>query len=299
MNHSVSNMTRQNADIALQLRRIADAFEATQKGSQSNSSFVLNAKTLDEAPGFIYQARDDNLRPVTRLNALNPDLLHGIDIAKQQVMRNTRQFAAGHRANNILLWGQRGMGKSSLITAVIACLQAQSLFQRSLKLIQINHTDITQLSSLLNTLRPLHTYRIVLFCDDLKFDGQNAEAGALKTLLDGGLEPRPDHVIFYATSNHRHLVASDMAENEIEAKIHSHEVRDERLSLSDRFGISIGFHSCDQPTYLAMIDAYAQHFMNAAPSHELHQQAMAWAATRGHRSGRVAMQFITDYMARE
>ncbi len=244
------------------------------------------------ADAFVWHPAPPTLQPVPRVARVPIDLLLGLDRQKQQLLENTQRFAAGLPANNVMLWGARGMGKSSLVKAVHAACPAGSL-----ALIEIAREDIASLPSLLNLLRR-QPRRCLVFCDDLSFERQDADYKALKSVLDGGIEGRPANVLFYATSNRRHLMPRDMIDNERATAIHGGEAADEKVSLSDRFGLWLGFHACDQPTYFAIVDAYAQaHGLAVAPE-ALHAQANEWSVTRGARSGRVAAQFIADLAGR-
>jgi predicted AAA+ superfamily ATPase len=210
-------------------------------------------------------------------------------------MENTLRFARGFSANNAMLWGARGTGKSSLVKAAHTAANRQ--VPGSLALIEIHREDIKTLPELLRFLRA-GARRCLVFCDDLSFEREDADYKALKSVLDGGIEGRPTNVLFYATSNRRHLMSRDMIENERSAAIHGSEAIEEKVSLSDRFGLWIGFHNANQDTFFAMIEGYAKHFGLAVPVEELHAQAVEWSVTRGSRSGRVAWQFIQDLAGR-
>ena len=222
-----------------------------------------------------------------RVNRVPIDLIRGVDRARDQLVENTRRFAAGLPANNVLLWGARGMGKSSLVKAAHAACD-----DGSLKLIEIHREDIDSLPRLLGALadRP---ERFVLFCDDLSFDHDDGSYKSLKAVLEGGIEGRPENVVFYATSNRRHLLPRDMMENERATAINPGEAVEEKVSLSDRFGLWLGFHKCDQDSYLDMVRGYAAHFDLPVDDDDLRARALEWATTRGGRSGRVAWQFVT------
>jgi len=251
------------------------------------------------ADAFVWHAAKDHgpgvLAPVPHVAAVDLALLQGIDQARDILLANTRRFAAGLAANNAMLWGARGMGKSSLVKAVHACVNAER--PGALALLEIARDDLFALPDLLAQLRATDR-KCVVFCDDLSFERQDHDYKALKSVLDGGIEGRPPNVLFYATSNRRHLMARDMVENEQATAINPGEAVEEKVSLSDRFGLWIGFHHCDQATYFRMVEAYADHFGLAAPAEELRAEAAAWSVTRGARSGRVAWQFIQDYSAR-
>ena len=265
------------------LSRIAGALERM-------SPPPLRATDLSAAHGFVWHA-DGRLEPVEHIRHINLNLLQGLDLQRDLLLENTRQFASGKPANNALLWGARGMGKSSLVKSVQAALIAE--MPNPPALVEINREDIGTLPRLL-TLLAASTRRFILFCDDLSFSAEESSYKSLKSVLEGGLQGRPDNVIFYATSNRRHLLPRDMIENERSTAINPHEAVEEKVSLSDRFGLWLGFHACDQPTYLAMIDGYAKFFGLKTPMAELHARALEWATTRGGRSGRVAWQFMQD-----
>jgi predicted AAA+ superfamily ATPase len=232
---------------------------------------------------------------VPKVAAVPLDLLQGVDRQKEILMENTLRFARGFSANNAMLWGARGTGKSSLVKA--AHTAANGEVPGSLALIEIHREDIKTLPDLLRFLRA-GSRRCLVFCDDLSFEREDADYKALKSVLDGGIEGRPTNVLFYATSNRRHLMSRDMIENERSAAIHGSEAIEEKVSLSDRFGLWIGFHNASQDTFFAMIEAYAKHFGLNVPVEDLHAQAVEWSVTRGSRSGRVAWQFIQDLAGR-
>ncbi len=245
-----------------------------------------------DADAFVWHARPPALVPVTHVSRVALDLLLGLDWQKRMLLENTRRFANGLPANNAVLWGARGMGKSSLVKAVHAACPAGAI-----ALIEIARDDIASLPELLGHLRAAPR-RCLVFCDDLSFERADQDYKALKSVLDGGIEGRPANVLFYATSNRRHLMPRDLIDNERATAVHEGEAAEEKLSLSDRFGLWIGFHGCDQPTFLAMIDAYAAAYDLPGTAAQRHAEAIAWAATRGARSGRVAIQFITDFAGR-
>lgn len=247
------------------------------------------------ADGFVWQPAGRRLVPVPAINRLELDLLQGVERQKEQLLANTRRFARGFPANNALLWGARGMGKSSLVKAVHAAVTAEG--PGTLALVEIHREDIATLPELLVLIRDAGR-RFLLFCDDLSFDGQDAQYKSLKAVLEGGLEGRPETVLFYATSNRRHLMAREMIENEQSTAINPGEAVDEKVSLSDRFGLWLGFYHCDQNTYLAMVEAYARRFRLDIPGERLRAEALDWAITRGARSGRVAWQFTQDLAGR-
>jgi hypothetical protein len=232
---------------------------------------------------------------VPKVAAVPIDLLQGVDRQKEILMENTLRFARGFSANNAMLWGARGTGKSSLVKA--AHTAANKEVPGSLALIEIHREDIKTLPELLRFLRA-GTRRCLVFCDDLSFEREDADYKALKSVLDGGIEGRPANVLFYATSNRRHLMSRDMIENERSAAIHGSEAIEEKVSLSDRFGLWIGFHNANQDTFFAMIEGYAKHYGLNVSVEDLHAQAVEWSVTRGSRSGRVAWQFIQDLAGR-
>ncbi|MBF9032271.1 DUF815 domain-containing protein [Rhodobacterales bacterium HKCCE3408] len=245
------------------------------------------------APAFVWHANPDRLVPVPRVNRVEIDLLVGIDRSRDTLLDNTRRFAAGLPANNALLWGARGMGKSSLVKAVHATVSAET----SLTLVEVLREDLPSIGRLLTLLRNAPV-RIVLFCDDLSFSHDDEHYKSLKAVLDGGVEGRPDNVLFYATSNRRHLMPRDMIENERSTAISPSEATEEKVSLSDRFGLWLGFHPCSQDDYLAMVRGYCDAYGVAISDAELRAEAIEWQATRGARSGRVAWQFFTDLAGR-
>lgn len=253
---------------------------------------------ISAADCFVWSAETGVLEPVRRVNRVEIDLIKGVDRVRDILIDNTRRFADGLPANNVLLWGARGMGKSSLVKAAHASINAQlTADEPPLKLIEIHREDIDTLPKLLTILKDA-PFRFILFCDDLSFDHDDASYKSLKAALDGGVEGRPDNVVFYATSNRRHLLPRDMIENERSTAINPHEAVEEKVSLSDRFGLWLGFHKCSQDEYLEMIDGYARHFGLEVTPDELRRDALEWATTRGSRSGRVAWQFIQDLAGR-
>jgi predicted AAA+ superfamily ATPase len=270
------------------LTRIAEALERLRPPPPA-------APKLDSADAFIWQAESGTLLPVPHTQHVDINLLQGVDLQRDTLLSNTRRFTEGLSANNALLWGARGMGKSSLIKAVHAALIKEK--PGNLVLVEIHREDIPSLPKLLRLLCASKR-RFVLFCDDLSFGAEESSYKSLKAVLEGGLEGRPDNVLFYATSNRRHLMARDMIENERSTAINPYETVEEKVSLSDRFGLWLGFHSCDQETYLAMIDAYASWLKLPTPVTQLHAEALEWSITRGSRSGRVAWQFIQDAAGR-
>ncbi|WP_298958276.1 ATP-binding protein [uncultured Methylobacterium sp.] len=249
------------------------------------------------ADAFVWLA-EGRLQPVPKVNRVEIGLLRGIDRLRDILVDNTERFARGLPANNALLWGARGMGKSSLVKAVHAEINARrEVGARPLKLVEIHREDIEGLPALMGLLRP-DPHRFVVFCDDLSFDAEDTSYKSLKAALDGGIEGRPDNVLFYATSNRRHLLPREMVENERSTAINPGEAVEEKVSLSDRFGLWLGFHKCSQDEYLAMVDAYvARHGLGVEPA-RLRAEALEWSTTRGARSGRTAFQFIQDLAGR-
>jgi uncharacterized protein len=250
---------------------------------------------LAAADAFVWQPQPAALIAVASVSRVGIDLLLGIERAKSILLDNTLRFARGYPANNAMLWGARGMGKSSLIKAAHAACNAQH--PGSLALIEIHREDIASLPELLRLLRG-ENRRCLIFCDDLSFEREDADYKALKSVLDGGIEGRPANVLFYATSNRRHLMPREMIENERSTAIHASEAIEEKVSLSDRFGLWIGFHPCDQDTFFAMIEGYARALKLPITSEELQAGAVEWSVTRGARSGRVAWQYIQDIAGR-
>ncbi|MEL6819919.1 MAG: ATP-binding protein [Pseudomonadota bacterium] len=270
------------------VERMAAAFERATGTSDIEAD-------LSKADGFVFDAAQAAIVPVTTINRVEFALIRSVDRVRDQLLENTLRFARGLPANNVLLWGARGMGKSSLVKAVHAKVREET--SESIKLIEIHREDIQALPRLLNKLRQC-TEKIILFCDDLSFDKDDTAYKSLKAALDGGVEGRPANVIFYATSNRRHLLPRDMIENERSTAINPAEAVEEKVSLSDRFGLWLGFHKCSQDEYLEMINAYASHFgLNVDPE-ELRRDALEWSTTRGARSGRVAWQFTVDLAGR-
>jgi predicted AAA+ superfamily ATPase len=250
---------------------------------------------LERADAFVWHADRSWLEPVPQVNRVDLDLLQGIDRVRDILLENTRRFARGFPANNVLLWGARGMGKSSLVKAAHAAVNVEQ--PRSLVLVEIHREDIPTLPRLLALLRET-TRRCILFCDDLSFDQQDTSYKSLKAVLEGGIEGRPTNVMLYATSNRRHLLSRDMIENERSTAINPGETVEEKVSLSDRFGLWLGFHACDQETYHAMVRGYAARYGLSVPVEQLRAEASEWAITRGARSGRVAWQYIQDLAGR-
>ncbi|MBM3600533.1 MAG: ATP-binding protein [Alphaproteobacteria bacterium] len=271
------------------LARIADALERLAPPAPKSVD-------LESADAFIWHSDGDRLEPVQQVNRVELGLLKGIDRQSQILLDNTWRFTKGLPANNALLWGARGTGKSSLVKAIHAEINAKA--PRSLALVEIHREDIPSLPRLLKTLRGAKR-RTVLFCDDLSFDSDDTSYKSLKAVLEGGIEGRPDNVVFYATSNRRHLMPRDMIDNERSTAINPAEAVEEKVSLSDRFGLWLGFHVCDQETYFAIIEGYAKAYGLKLPVETLHAEANEWSITRGARSGRVAWQYIQDLAGRQ
>jgi predicted AAA+ superfamily ATPase len=269
------------------LIRIAEALERLAPAP-------LSAPQFAEAEAFVWHTGPDRLEPVGRVSRIDLGLLVGIDRAQRILIENTRQFARGLPANNALLWGARGMGKSSLVKAVHARILAEGL---ALKIVELHREDLASVGRLLNLLRPA-PQRFLLFCDDLSFGQEDQHYKSLKAVLDGGIEGRPENVLFYATSNRRHLMPREMIENERSTAISPSEAVEEKVSLSDRFGLWLGFHPCSQDEYLAMIRGYCTAWGVEIDDPTLRAEAIEWQATRGARSGRVAWQYFTDLAGR-
>jgi uncharacterized protein len=271
--------------IAAALERLAPAVPATPD--------------FKAADAFVWQPSGRRLAPIVRVNRVEMSLLKGIDRVRDLLLENTERFARGLPANNALLWGARGMGKSSLVKAVHACVNtapARTAPAR-LKLIEIHREDIESLPDLMGLTRGT-THRCIVFCDDLSFDAEDTSYKSLKAVLEGGIEGRPDNVVFYATSNRRHLMPREMVENERATAINPGEAVEEKISLSDRFGLWLGFHRCSQDEYLAMVEAYVARYGIAFAGEPLTREALEWATTRGARSGRVAWQYVQDLAGR-
>jgi uncharacterized protein len=274
------------------LSRIAEALERLAPAPSPAPDFGPGA--------FVWHARSeggpDRLEPAARVARVDLALLVGVDRSRDTLLENTRHFAAGLSANNALLWGARGMGKSSLVKAVHAKVRAEG---HDLKIVELSREDLPSVQRLLAHLRGAAAHRFLLFCDDLSFAHDDQHYKSLKAVLDGGIEGRPENVLFYATSNRRHLMPRDMIENERSTAINPSEAVEEKVSLSDRFGLWLGFHPCSQDDYLAMIRGYCAAYGVKVPGDRLQAEAVEWQATRGARSGRVAWQFFCDLAARE
>jgi uncharacterized protein len=273
------------------LARIADALERLAPSAPSAPDFAA-------ADAFVWHPAGRRLATVKRVNRVDMGLLKGIDRMRDILIENTDRFARGLPANNALLWGARGMGKSSLVKAVHASVNAQLGAKAGLLLlVEIHREDIESLPDLMGLLRGV-PYRFIVFCDDLSFDAEDTSYKSLKAVLEGGIEGRPENVILYATSNRRHLMSRDMMENERSTAINPGETVEEKVSLSDRFGLWLGFHRCSQDEFLAMVAAYVEHFKIPAEADAVRREALEWATTRGSRSGRVAWQYVQDLAGR-
>ncbi len=270
------------------LKRIAEALERMAPAP-------LAAPDFDGADAYVWHTEPDALVPVQNVSRVDLSLLVGVDRSRDTLLENTRQFARGLSANNALLWGARGMGKSSLVKSVHAAVVAEGL---DLKIVEMQREDLGSVSRLLALLRGSE-YRFLLFCDDLSFSHDDDHYKSLKAVLDGGIEGRPDNVLFYATSNRRHLMPRDMIENERSSAINPSEAVEEKVSLSDRFGLWLGFHPCSQDEYLTMIRGYCDAYGVQIDADTLRAEAVEWQATRGSRSGRVAWQYFTDLAGRK
>ena len=271
------------------LHRIADALD--RQAPPTHQSAELD----DQADAYIWHAEGERLEAVAQVNRVDIELLKGIERQRDVLLENTRRFADGLPANNALLWGARGMGKSSLVKAVHAAVNRRA--KEPLALIEIHREDIPSLPRLLSRLRR-SPRRLILFCDDLSFDGRDGGYKSLKAVLEGGIEGRPANVVFYATSNRRHLMPREMIENERSTAIIPSESVEEKVSLSDRFGLWLGFHACDQDTYFAIVEGYVRHYGIEFKRTQLQAEANEWSIERGARSGRVAWQFVQDLAGR-
>jgi predicted AAA+ superfamily ATPase len=277
-----------NGDLAVLLARVADALDRL-------APLAARAPDFKAADAFGWQGASGVFEPVAKVNRVPLALLTGIDLAAGQLLANTERFARGLPANNALLWGARGMGKSSLVKAVHAEVASQN--GRGLKLVEIHREDIATLPACLATLKAA-PFRFIVFCDDLSFDKDDTSYKSLKAVLEGGIEGRPQNVLFYATSNRRHLMPREMVDNDRSTAINPAEAVEEKVSLSDRFGLWLGFHNCTQDQYLGMVRDYARFYGLDAEPAELERDALEWSATRGARSGRVAWQYIQDLAGR-
>jgi hypothetical protein len=277
------------ADGADVLERIAGALERLAPPPPLTADFAA-------AEAFVWHPEGRKLAAVRHVNRVEMSLLKGIERVRDLLVENTERFARGLPANNALLWGARGMGKSSLVKAAHAATSA-AYPAAGLKLIEIHREDIESLPDLMTLLRET-SQRFIVFCDDLSFDAEDTSYKSLKTMLEGGIEGRPENVIFYATSNRRHLMARDMVENERATAINPGEAVEEKVSLSDRFGLWLGFHRCSQDEFLAMVEGYVAHYRVPLRDVDLRREALEWATTRGARSGRVAWQYVQDLAGR-
>jgi len=285
-------MTHTPDDLSAVLARIADALERIAPTRIAQADF-------EAADAFVWHADQRRLEPVPHVNKVDMGLLKGIDRTRDMLVENTVRFARGLPANNALLWGARGMGKSSLVKASHAEVNRDLAREGVLpiKLVEIHREDIETLPALMSLMRA-SKYRFVVFCDDLSFDADDTSYKSLKAVLEGGIEGRPENVIFYATSNRRHLVPRDMMENERSTAINPGEAVEEKVSLSDRFGLWLGFHKCSQDEYLAMVEGYVSHFHVPVDPETMRREALEWSTTRGARSGRTAWQYVQDVAGR-
>ena len=282
-------MQKNSQSLETILTRIAEALERLAPDEPPLPDF-------EAAEAFIWQAEESRFLPAAHVNRMPIALLKSVGRMRDTLLANTENFARGLPANNALLWGSRGMGKSSLVKAVHADVAARE-GRAALKLIEIHREDISSLPRCLSYLRG-RPQRFIVFCDDLSFDSDDTSYKSLKAVLEGGIEGRPENVVFYATSNRRHLMPREMMDNERATAINPGEAVEEKVSLSDRFGLWIGFHNCSQADYLDMVTAYAEHYGLKLPPERLRAEALEWAMTRGSRSGRVAWQYIQDLAGR-
>ena len=276
--------------------RVVRALETIAAHLSASTPGAAAPESFRDADAFVWHP-NGRLTPVPRVSRVELGLLKGIDRMRDILIENTERFAYGLPANNALLWGARGMGKSSLVKAAHADINANRKATDRLKLIEIHREDIESLPALMDLLRASE-FHFIVFCDDLSFDGNDASYKSLKAVLEGGIEGRPDNVILYATSNRRHLLAREMIENERSTAINPGEAVEEKVSLSDRFGLWLGFHRCSQDEYLAMVKGYCSHFGIKLDEAELEREALEWSTTRGSRSGRVAWQFTQELAGR-
>lgn len=280
----------------LSQERIVRALETIAAHLAAQGKPAVARESFKQADAFVWHP-DGRLAAVPRVSRVELFLLKGVDRMRDILMENTERFANGLPANNALLWGARGMGKSSLVKAAHASINAERKPADRLKLIEIHREDIESLPALMEQLRA-SSFRFIVFCDDLSFDGNDASYKSLKAVLEGGIEGRPENVILYATSNRRHLLAREMIENERSTAINPGEAVEEKVSLSDRFGLWLGFHRCSQDEYLAMVRGYCSHFGIKIDDESLEREALEWSTTRGSRSGRVAWQFVQELAGR-
>ena len=279
-----------NDALANKLDRVIAALERMAPAEPKPADFSA-------ADCFVWNAEMVRLEPIKQVNRVDLSLIRGVDRVRDILVDNTQRFAKGLPANNVLLWGARGMGKSSLVKAVHADILQRKIGGARLRLIEIHREDIDSLPVLMGMLRDA-PFSFLVFCDDLSFDSGDTSYKSLKAALDGGVEGRPDNVLFYATSNRRHLLPRDMMENERSTAINPGEAVEEKVSLSDRFGLWLGFHKCSQDEYLSMVFGYCEHFGLDSPKDEIEAEALEWATTRGSRSGRTAWQYIQDLAGR-
>jgi predicted AAA+ superfamily ATPase len=272
------------------LHRIADALERLAPKPPGTND-------VNAADAFVWHAEGDRLVPVPAVNRVDIELLQGVERQREILGANTQRFADGLPSNNALLWGARGMGKSSLVKSVHGGINKTAKNGKRLKLVEIHREDIETLPELMGLVRQ-SPHRFILFCDDLSFDGDDASYKSLKAALEGGIEGRPTNVVFDATSNRRHLLPRDMMENERSTSINPSEAVEEKVSLSDRFGLWLGFHKCSQDEYLEMVRGYVRHYKLPIADEQLVAEALEWSTTRGARSGRVAWQFVQDLAGR-
>ncbi|MDA9529174.1 ATP-binding protein [Bradyrhizobium sp. CCBAU 25338] len=280
----------------LSQERIVRALETIAAHLSAQGMPAVERESFERADAYVWHP-DGRLAAVPRVSRVELFLLKGVDRMRDILMENTERFANGLPANNALLWGARGMGKSSLVKAAHASINAERKPADRLKLIEIHREDIESLPALMEQLRA-SSFRFIVFCDDLSFDGNDASYKSLKAVLEGGIEGRPENVILYATSNRRHLLAREMIENERSTAINPGEAVEEKVSLSDRFGLWLGFHRCSQDEYLAMVRGYCSHFGVKIDDEALEREALEWSTTRGSRSGRVAWQFVQELAGR-
>lgn len=276
------------------LNLIERSTKSLEKLSKLNNESKIN---ITSENGYLWSAENFSLIPVKTINAIDIDLLKGIDHTKSILLENTKQFSSGYPANNVLLWGARGMGKSSLVKSVHREISLKNKKKR-LILIEIYRDDIKTLPLLISQLNS-YDHRFIIYCDDLSFNENENNYKSLKTVLDGGIMERSHNIIFYATSNRRHLMPRSMIENESSTSISPSESVEEKISLSDRFGLWLGFYQCSQSDYLNIVNSYASYFKFKIDDNELKKLAIEWSVTRGSRSGRVAWQFIQDLAGKQ
>jgi predicted AAA+ superfamily ATPase len=280
-----------------ELQAIADRLDKLTKLIERAVPPTPPKPDFDAADAFVWHPATHSLQPVKRVNRVELALLKGVDRMRDILVDNTERFAKGLPANNVLLWGARGMGKSSLVKSVHAGINKTAKNGKRLKLVEIHREDIETLPEVMGLVGQSQ-HRFILFCDDLSFDGDDASYKSLKAALEGGIEGRPGNVVFYATSNRRHLLPRDMMENERSTAINPSEAVEEKVSLSDRFGLWLGFHKCSQDEYLEMVRGYVRHYDLPIKDEQLVAEALEWSTTRGARSGRVAWQFVQDLAGR-